>query len=144
MKVLPLLTGLFVLLASVPGHAQTTTPPPLRAKVKQCTTGDSPLDRSATFEASMPREVEATTMALRFKLYSSTAGADYRRVSVSDFSNWTRSAPNVAGFIYDKHVNQLAAGVSYRVVVDFTWRDDDGKVIDRARRTSKPCRQPTG
>jgi hypothetical protein len=138
MKIAAVALMLFV--ASPAGAAMTR--PPLRVKVKQCSSGDSPAERSAVFEASLPREVQAATMALRFRLYQSVDGATFTRVAVPGFSAWTRSAPNVAGLVFDKRVNQLVAPAVYRVVVDFVWYDSDGEAVDRAHRTSKTCREP--
>lgn len=91
----------------------------------------------------MPRIDGSVTMALRFKLYERLGSKrNFRRVPIRGFSEWKRSAPNVAGLVFAKHVDRLAAPAAYRVVVDYRWYDGGGDVVRRAHRRSRVCHQP--
>ncbi len=54
---------------------------------------------------------------------------------------WHRSKPGVRRFGYRQGFRNLPENATHRVRVDFRWYSADGKVIERARRRSAPCRQ---
>jgi hypothetical protein len=117
--------------------------PPLAATVTSCTTGLDAADRTVVFSGSMPALRRATSMAMRFELYERPDGEDaFTRLRLPSFGAWVRSDPNVAGFVYDKHVQQLAAPSAYRVIVRFRWYDARGRIVRRTQRTSSVCREP--
>jgi CARDB protein len=116
---------------------------PLAAKVKTCSTGADVPSRYAVFTGSMPRIAQATTLAMRFDLYTDGRGRSLRRVKgVPNFGVWERSSPGAPGFVYDKRVDALDAPAAYRVRVSFRWYDGGGHVVRRATRLSGACRQP--
>lgn len=137
-------------LAPAAAVAQTTTPstPPsapatLAATVGTCTTGLTPEERTAVFTGSMAQVKKSVTMAMRFELSERIGDAGpYAKLKLTGFSSWQRSEKNVAGFVYDKRVQQLEAPAAYRVTVRFRWYDARGRVVKTATRTSAPCRQP--
>jgi CARDB protein len=53
-----------------------------------------------------------------------------------------RSEPGRTGFIYTKTVRALRAPGAYRASVRFRWYDADGRVVRRAGRRTRLCRQP--
>lgn len=117
--------------------------PPLAATVTSCATGLNAADRTAVFSGSMPTIRRATSMAMRFELYARhDETGSFSRLRVPGFSSWVRSDANVAGFVYDKRVQQLAAPSAYRVLVHFRWYDAHGHVVRRTERTSSSCREP--
>lgn len=117
--------------------------PPLTATVSSCATGLDAADRTAVFSGSMPTIRRAASMAMRFELYARKGETGpFARLRVPGFSSWVRSDPNVAGFVYDKRVQQLAAPSAYRVVVRFRWYDAHGRIVRRTQRTSSSCREP--
>jgi hypothetical protein len=131
-------------LAPVAAPAQTATKPPaLGVAVQTCDTGLLALGRVAVFTASMPSVPKAVTLAIRFDLEERDGLlGPYLTVTVPNFGRWERSEPNVAGFVYSKRVEALAAPAAYRVKVRFAWLDAGGATVKTARRTSAPCRQP--
>jgi hypothetical protein len=117
--------------------------PPLAATVTTCTTGLDATDRTAVFTGSMPAIRRATSMAMRFELYERPdPDRPFTKVRLPSFGAWVRADPNVAGFVYDKRVQQLAAPSAYRVIVHFRWYDAHGRVVRRTQRTSTTCREP--
>lgn len=140
--------ALAVCAVSVPASAQAQAPvppdrPDLAATVTQCTTGVLDTDRSVDFTGSMPAVDKAVSMAMRFELYERPGDTGpYTRLKVPGFSTWNRSDRGVAGFVYDKRVERLAAPSAYRVEVRFRWLDARGKVVKTARRTSPSCHEP--
>lgn len=144
---LSLIAVLAVLAGAVPSVAAAQTPaparPPLAATVTTCTTGLTLADRTVVFTGSMPPVQGSVSMAMRFDLYDREDDSDpYTRVKVPGFGRWERSAKQVAGFVYDKRVEQLQTPADYRVTVSFRWYDAGGKVMRRKQRTSPVCRQP--
>lgn len=116
--------------------------PPLRARVTECSTGQSPAARYAVFGASMPAVPGSVRMGIRFDLLQRTPGRGFAPVAVPRWSVWERSRPGVPGFLYSKRIDALAAPASYRALVRFRWYGPDGTTIRRARRLTAICRQP--
>lgn len=131
-------------LAGAPAAAQDLPPrPPLAATVSSCQTGLTADERAVVFTGSMPAIRRAVRMSMRFELYERAGETGpYVRVRLSGFGNWVRADPGVAGFVYAKRVEQLAAPSAYRVLVRFRWYDARGRVVRRRERTSAGCRQP--
>lgn len=118
-------------------------PPPLQAALETCARGAVPAERFAVFTGSMPAVPGAATLAMRFDLFERRAGGRFERVSLARWGEWEQSTrAGVAGFIFHKRVEQLAAPAAFRARVTFRWFDKAGAVIRSARRTSRSCRQP--
>ena len=123
------------------GAAQQRTP--LRARLVACTTGADASARTATFTASMPAVAGAARMAIRFALLQRMEGdVGFARVALPAWGRWERSQPGRTGFIYTKKVRALRTPGAYRARVRFRWYGPDGRVIRRARRLTRICRQP--
>ena len=85
------------------------------------------------------RVAGSSVLAMRFELQRRAEGA-WKPESPPGFTRWERSAPDAAGFVYEKRVERLAAGSAYRVRVRFRWSAPDGTVLRRAARVSGACR----
>jgi hypothetical protein len=126
-------------------HAQEPRPqpPPLSATLESCAPSPLPVERLASFVASMPAFARATRMRIRFDLERRRPGERYwRRVRADGFGVWERSAANVAGFVFRKRVNGLPVPASYRALVRFRWIADDGSAVRRAHARTAACEQP--
>jgi hypothetical protein len=81
-------------------------------------------------------------MQMRFTLQVATPDARrFRRVVADGFGEWI-TAPAVRKYTYDKTVEGLLVPASYRMLVDFRWRDSRGKTVRAERSISPVCRQP--
>lgn len=128
----------FALPATV-AAAATPAAPTLGVRVTGCEAGLNPEQRAAEFTGSMPAVAGSSVLAMRFELQRRTEGA-WKPESPPGFTRWERSAPDAAGFVYEKRVERLAAGSAYRVRVRFRWSAPDGTVLRRAARVSGACR----
>ncbi len=111
-------------------------------EVVECSRGAEPAHRHAIFRAAMRRVADAERMWVRFALQERVGDGRFRTVRAPGIGTWRKSNPGVRRFSYRQRVLELAEGSSYRAVVSFRWYDGDGELIHRARRRSKPCRQP--
>jgi CARDB len=114
--------------------------PAVAATLQACvTTGAA---RKAVFKGAMPG-IGSGRMEMRFDLYAKSADTPtWTPVDVDEFGQWDLSDPGVSGFIIKKRVSGMQAGVSYRSVVRFRWRNDGGRIVKTARKVTKPCVQP--
>jgi hypothetical protein len=145
-RTLPLV-ALIALASLVPAAAaQASTPtavPQLAATLETCTTSPLPIDRLASFVASMPAIANAERMQIRMDLERRRPGERlYRRIMAPGFGGWERSDPDVAGFVFRKRVNGLPTPASYRALVRFRWIAHDGSTVRRARARTPACAQP--
>lgn len=145
----PLLAALAALAAPAPAVAaessrQAPQPvPKLGATLATCATSALPIERVATFVASMPAIAKAPRMRIRFDLERRRSGERrWRRIQARGFGTWERSARNVAGFVFRKRVNGLPVPASYRARVRFRWIAADGTIVRRARARTRACVQP--
>src|SRR5436190_12108148 len=128
---------------AAPAAARAAERPPLQARLVACFTGPSAAARRATFMASMPAVAGAARMAIRFDLLQRAPGdAAFARVGLPAWGRWERSEPGRSGFIYTKTVRALRAPGAYRARVRFRWFGLDGRIVRRARRLTRTCRQP--
>jgi hypothetical protein len=140
---LSVLTALAVTASPAAAQGPQPQPPPLRALLESCTTSALPVQRVASFVASMPAHARAMRMHIRFDLERRRPGERFwRRVRASGFGVWERSAANVAGFVFRKRVNGLPVPASYRALVRFRWIGRDGTAVRRARARTAACVQP--
>jgi hypothetical protein len=127
-----------VLAAAAPAHASASA----RVVVLHCTKGLDATDRSVTFEGRIAAVPRAQKMQMRFTLQARTPDAAWAKVPADGFGSWITAPHGLGLFLYDKTVQELLAPASYRAVVDFRWRNAAGRVIRRARVTSRSCHQP--
>lgn len=113
--------------------------PTLGVRVTGCQGGLGPEQGVAEFRGSMPAVAGSSVLAMRFEL-EQRSGNGWKPVSLPGFRRWERSAPDAAGFVYEKRVERLAAGSAYRVRVRFRWSAPDGTVLRRVTRVSGACR----
>lgn len=134
---------MLVPLAAAAPSAAAQAPPKLAATLESCTASPLPIERTATFVASMPARAGATRMRIRLDLERRRPGERrWRRIQVPGFGTWERSAPNVAGFVFRKRVTGLPVPASYRARVRFRWIAADGSVTRRAHARTAACAQP--
>jgi CARDB len=108
------------------------------------TTCDAVL-HSATFQGTMQAFGGATTLQMRFTLQArdpARSGKWARVGAPKPFEEWLTAATGITRYVYDKGVDNLPVGLSYRAVVRFRFRAADGTLVGRAVRHSKRCRQP--
>jgi CARDB len=120
---------LMVLAAALPAA-------PASVKVADC----SAEENSAAFYARMRAVPEAERMWLRFTVEEKHGGA-YEPLRARGLSSWHKSKPGVSAFGYRQTIRGLQPGGVYRVKVSFRWYTEDGELVERTRRTSRPCRQ---
>ena len=148
MRRTPSLLAVLALAATAPtgAHAAASAPqrvPKLGATLATCARSPLPVDRVATFVASMPAIAGAARMRLRFDLERRRPGERrWRRIQAHGFGTWERSARNVAGFVFRKRVTGLPVPASYRARVRFRWIASDGSIVRRARARTGACVQP--
>lgn len=142
--VLPLLSLIALAATAQSAYAQPThAPPPPRAALESCRTSPLPIERIASFVASMPARAGAVRMRLRFDLERRRPGErSWTRVRAPGLGAWERSDANVAGFVFRKRVDGLWVPASYRARVRFQWIASDGSTLARAQARTRPCAQP--
>ena len=124
------------LVAAFPAGAGGVAAPPATVKVLEC----SREAHAATFHGRMVR-IEATQrMSMRFTL-EEKHGIAFEAIAAPGLGRWRSSKPGVGAFGYRQTVRGLQQGATYRMKVDYRWKDANGKVIERARRRSRACRQ---
>jgi hypothetical protein len=97
----------------------------------------------AVFEGQMRVYRKAPRMQMRFTLQASTLeDPKWRKVELPDFSQWVTAPANVGKYTYDKTVQDLLPGASYRTVVTFRWKSRAGKTVRSERVLSAVCKQP--
>ena len=135
--------ALFALAPSMALAADAADRPPLRARLVTCATGPAAADRYAVFTGSMPAIPGAVRMEMRFDLLQRHSGTlGYARVPLPKWGQWERTERRgIAGFIFTKRVEQLAAPAVYRAVVRFRWFDAAGHQLRSQKRVSGVCSQ---
>jgi hypothetical protein len=109
---------------------------PATVKLADCSIEDA----SALFIARMRQVTGSERMWLRFRLFEKS-DEGFRSLRAPGLGRWRRSKPDVGTFAYKQAVRGLQAGSLYRAQVDFRWFDEDGALIETARRHSAPCAQ---
>lgn len=144
----PILALTAAALLALPGAAAAATVPPQSAKkgaVQGSLTGckTATTARGAVFKGSMPNIAGFTgRMEMRFDLFARQSTGAWAPVDVDGFGEWDLSDPGVSGFIIKKRVGGLVGGYSYRAVVRFRWRADNGKIVRTAKKVTPACTQP--
>jgi CARDB len=119
--------------------AAAVSAPPATVKVADCSVEES----SAAFYARMRPVPDGDRMWMRFTVEERHAGV-YEPLQVRGLSRWHRSKPGVGAFGYRQTVRGLRPGGVYRARVSFRWYSEAGELVERAKRTSRPCRQFEG
>ena len=109
---------------------------PASVKVADCSVEGS----SAAFYARMRAVPDADRMWLRFTVEEKHAGA-YEPLHARGLSRWHKSRPGIGAFGYRQTVRGLQPGAMYRARVSFRWYSPAGELVERTKRTSRPCRQ---
>ncbi len=95
------------------------------------------------FRGAIAAYGKGRTLQLRFTLQAKIAGGGgYKRVVAPTFDEWLTSQPGKRAYVYDKTVQNLEDGASYRAVVRFRWRDAKGHVVAGATKVTAACAQP--
>jgi hypothetical protein len=134
---------LLALLALAPAPAAHAAEPAARLVMTACTTGLDPQDRTVTYEGRMRRLPGTRRMQMRFALQvRARAATKWTGVKGPGLNAWVTSNDGVARYSFSKHIENLGAPASYRVIVRFRWLDAHARKIDDQLITSKTCRQP--
>ena len=99
-----------------------------------------PATGEAVFEGRMTAFKQAR-MQVKFTLQVGETRAKWRRVVADGFDEWISLPAGFGKYTYEKTVQDLLPGSSYRAVVNFRWRS--GKRVVRSERSTSPvCRRP--
>jgi hypothetical protein len=120
---------LMILAAALPA-------PPATVKLADCSVEEN----SAAFYARMRPVAGTDRMSMRFTILEKQAGG-YEALRVPGLSRWHDSKRGVGAFGYRQTVRGLQPGGVYRARVSFRWYSPEGDIVERARRTSRACRQ---
>lgn len=136
------LTLLLVLLPASASAAGTAASRHSKVALAACDTDTD----TATFRGSMTRMRRAPALQMRFTLQARVpGGGGFKRVVAppgSTFDTWLSSSSGKRGYVFDKVVENLEDGASYRAVVRFRWRGRDGDVVARTTKATRACKQP--
>src|SRR5262245_28481503 len=108
-----------------PAHARPESP-----FAKAVLTGCDTTAQFAVFEGRVTRVRGSAKMQMRFTLQALTPEQPvWRKIKADGFGTWIAAPVGVGRYFYDKRVEQLVAPASYRVVIEFRWRDARGRVV---------------
>jgi hypothetical protein len=140
MRFFPALTFLAALAALLGLPTAASAGGPAALKVRACQTGDSSKERLVTFYGRMQAVPGTDRMQMRFTLIDRSAdGASL--VATPKLAKWRKSRAGVRKFGYAQTITGLKKGGAYAATVEYRWRDERGRTIKSARRTSADCRQ---
>ena len=111
-------------------------------RVTECVRGATVEARRAGFRGAMRRVGDSERMWMRFTLEERVGDGEFAQVRPPGLEVWRKSRPGVQRFAYRQEVRALAEGSTYRVRVQFRWYDRRGRLVRRAARRSRNCRQP--
>jgi hypothetical protein len=135
--------ALLALAALAPAPLARAAEPTARVVMTACTTGLDPQDRTVTYEGRMRRLSGTRRMQMRFTLQvRARAATKWTAVKGPGLNVWVTSNTGVARYSFSKHIENLGAPASYRVMVRFRWLDAQARRVDDRRITSRTCRQP--
>lgn len=129
-RIIGLCAALFCLLAPAASAA-----PLGRATLASC----DPKAGEAVFQGRMTQHRDSR-MQLRFTLQVGNGRAKWTPVEADGFGEWISVPAGFAKYTYDKTVEGLLPGSSYRAVVQFRWRNAKGRTVRSERATSPVCR----
>jgi CARDB protein len=132
-----------ICLALLAPASAASAKPPAKALLVACERGTDITERAGVFEGEMRTVPGAARMQMRFKLQVRTPERDrWTAVAAPGFGGWLTSATGTSRYVYTRRVENLVAPAAYRVQIRFRWLDADGDTIQRARSSSRRCRQP--
>jgi hypothetical protein len=136
------LAALGLLGALAPASVSASAPTAERAAaIKVGLLDCSVSEQAATFRGRMSRLPGSVRMGMRFTLQERTGAGVFGAVEAPGLERWRRSKRGVGTFAYRQEVRALVRNTAYRMRVDFRWWSASGRVIRRARRRSRVCRQ---
>jgi hypothetical protein len=141
---IPVLIAVLVvalIVAAMPAPAAKKGPA-VAVRVLECSTGNAPEQRFATFRSAMRRIARTNRMWMRFQLEERFGGRRFRAVKAPGLGVWKKSRKGVRGLAVTQRVLELGQGASYRMLVRFRWYDSSRKLIRSAKKRSRVCRQP--
>ncbi len=97
---------------------------------------------TATFRGNMAQTRKAKQqLQMRFVIQTRKPGGTWTKVQAPAL--WVTAQPGKTLYIYDKQLEALSVGASYRAVIHFRWRSPRTKrALARATRATPGCRQP--
>lgn len=136
------------------GNDATTTAaksPRASVKLRSCVSAPMYTDRRLVFRGSMRSAGFGGTMEMRYSLlrrYDESRSKAFRTVNSTAenmLGKWLPASDSAATvYIHNLTIVPVETSAAYRVKVRYRWRDADGKIVARAKRTSKLCKQRTG
>lgn len=135
--------------ASAGPKAKAAASPKASVSVAKCRSASTYADRRLEFRAAMSAIAGGGKMELRYTLYRRyTNQARYRIVKPTEGSSlgqWLASSDTSATkYIHNLAITPVETAAVYRVRVSYRWLDSAGKIVKRAKRTSKLCKQRRG
>lgn len=135
--------------ATADRKAHAAAAPKASVSVAKCHGAATYAERRLEFRASMNAISDGGEMELRYTLYRRYNNqARFRAVTPTDGSSlgeWLVSSdPSATKYIHRLTVSPVETAASYRVKVAYRWLDPNGKIVKRAKRTSKLCKQTRG
>lgn len=99
--------------------------------------------REAVFDGRVATVRRATKMQLRFTLQVSTPDEPrWRKVAAPTWGGWITVPPSFGKYTYTKTVQDLLPPANYRALVNFRWKDRQGRTIRSESALSQVCKQP--
>ncbi|MBI5311433.1 MAG: hypothetical protein HZB14_10485 [Actinobacteria bacterium] len=117
--------------------------------VAKCRSASTYADRRLEFRAAMSAVGGGGKMELRYTLLRRyNKQARFRVVTPTDGSSlgqWLSSSdPTATKYIHNLAITPIETAAVYRVKVAYRWFGANGKIVKRAKRTSKLCKQKRG
>lgn len=135
--------------ATAAPKASATASPKASVSVAKCRSAATYSDRRLEFRASMSAIAAGGKMELRYTLYRRYNNQSRFRVvkptEGSSLGEWLASSDTSATkYIHNLAITPIETAAVYRVRVSYRWKDSAGKIVKRAKRTSKLCKQRRG
>lgn len=130
-------------------RANAAAGPKATVSVAKCHSAATYADRRLEFRAAMSSMAAGGKMELRYTLYRRYNNqARFRVVKPTEGSSlgeWLASSDTGATkYIHNLAITPIETAAVYRVKVSYRWYDAGGKIVKRAKRTSKLCKQRRG
>lgn len=144
-----LLAASFATAASADRKVRASAGPKASVSVAKCRSAATYAERRLEFRASMSAISGGGKMELRYTLYRRFNNQSrFRAVTPapgSSLAQWlTSSDPAATRYIHSLAFTPIETAAEYRVKVSYRWLNSNGKIVKRAKRTSKLCKQRRG